>query len=115
LRGESFDEDGFLRNADQVRRKMGQLLTLRAFVERLKFFFGFVDDFEDGRLARSVEKRVERLKVLGQEILKARKLGSRRWKRRGGRRVGENDAGSCDGKRRKLAGLERSGRGAVGE
>ena len=86
---------------------------MRAFVERLKFFLGFVDDFEDGGLARGVEKCVERLKVLGQEILKARKFGSRRRDRCGGRSVGENDAGSGDGKRRKLAGLERSTRGAI--
>lgn len=113
LLGEGFDEDGFLRNADQVRREMSQLLSLRALVERLEFFFRFVDHFEDGGLARSVEERVERLEIFGQEVLKARKLGSLRRRRCSRRSIGKNNARSGDGKRWQFAGLERSWRGTI--
>lgn len=42
---ERVEQSGFLRDADEVRREVRELRTLRSFVERLIFFLGFVDDF----------------------------------------------------------------------
>jgi len=65
---ESVEQRGFGRNANEVGSEVGELSALRAFVERLMFFFGFENDFEDAGLAGGVEKGVKRLKVFAEKI-----------------------------------------------
>jgi len=66
---ESVEQCGFGRDADEVGSEVGELSALGAFVERLMFFFGFENDFEDARFAGGVEKGVEGLEVLAEKIL----------------------------------------------
>jgi hypothetical protein len=66
---ESVEQCGFGRDADEVGSEVGELRALRAFVERLMFFLGFENDFEDAGFARSVEKSVKRLEVFAEKIL----------------------------------------------
>ena len=96
LVNERIEKSRFLRNAHEIRREVRQLSALRAFVERLIFLFGFEDDFEDAGLAGGIEQDVERLEILGEQILQTRltcngswKLGSR-FRRRGGNRNGRS-------------------------
>ena len=66
---ESIEESRFGWDADEVGSEVGELRALRAFVERLMFFFGFEDDFEDAGFAGGVEKSVERLEIFAEKIL----------------------------------------------
>jgi hypothetical protein len=72
LRDERFDERRLFRDSDQIRSEVSKLGALCTFEEGLEFFFGFVDDFENARLTGSIEQGVERLEILGEEILEAR-------------------------------------------
>lgn len=109
---ERVEQSGFLRDADEVRREVRELRTLRSFVERLIFLLGFVDYFEDARLARGIEERIERLEIFAEQILQSR------WCRRGGCRLGSRGSygerrgmkGRC-WKRREFARLQGSGGG----
>lgn len=103
LVNERVEKSRFLRDAHEIGREMGQLSALRAFVERLIFFFGFEDDFEDAGLAGGIEQDVERLEILGEQILQTRLAWSGSWRigtwllRRHGRKI---KLGSARGERR---------------
>ncbi len=66
---EGVEQRGFGRNANEIGSEVGELRALRTFVERLMFFFGFENDFEDAGFAGGVEKGVERLKVFAEKIM----------------------------------------------
>lgn len=65
---ESVEKCRLGRDANEVRSEVGELSALRAFVERLMFFFGFENDFEDAGFAGGVEKGVEGLEVFAEKI-----------------------------------------------
>lgn len=96
LVNERVEKSRFLRDAHEIGREVRQLSAWGAFVERLIFFFGFEDDFEDTRLAGGIEQDVERLEVLGEQILQTRLARSRSWRivtwllRRVGKRNGRS-------------------------
>jgi hypothetical protein len=96
LVNERVEKSRFLGDAHEIGREVRQLSALRAFVERLIFLFGFEDDFEDAGLAGGIEQDVERLEILGEQILQTRLTCSGSWglgswfRRRGGKRNGRS-------------------------